>query len=129
MNPRFSDKHDETDTCVGFHAVHIEQLNPGNTVIRCYGIEIFIIILSNSQKFGQSHVWLDIGLEYNNSCTFVDFKGTADRLNYIHALPAACTFTGCNYTPAFFKKSKKHAIKIMLEPDLFISCSIKWEKI
>ena len=48
--------HDEADTRVGFHVVHVEQLNPGNIVVRCNGTDILILILSNIQKFSQSHV-------------------------------------------------------------------------
>ena len=33
MNPRFFNTSDEADTCVGFHAVHAEQLNPGNIAL------------------------------------------------------------------------------------------------
>ena len=56
MNPRFFDTRDEAYTHIPFHAVHIEQLKPGNTVIRCYDIDIPIIMLSNIQKFKQSNV-------------------------------------------------------------------------
>ena len=57
MNPRFSDTRDEANTHVAFHAVHVEQLNPGNTVIRCNDTDILIIMPSNIQKFSQSYVW------------------------------------------------------------------------
>ena len=90
-------------------------------------MDILIIMLSNIQKFSQSHVWLDMGLDYNNSRNLIDVKGTADKLKYIQALPGVCTFTGCDYTPAFFKKGKKHPTEIMLKSDLFINRSIKWE--
>ena len=113
--------HDEADTRVAFHAVHVEQLNPGNIVIRCNDTDIFIIMLLNIQKFSQSHVWVDMGLDYNNSCTFIDDKGTADKLNFIQALPGVYAFTGCDYTPAFFRKGKKRPIEIMLKSVLFIS--------
>ena len=66
VNPRFSDTRDEANTHVAFHTVHVEQLNPGNTVIRRNDTTILIIMLSNIQKFSQSHVWLDTGLDYNN---------------------------------------------------------------
>ena len=78
--------HDEADTCVAFHAVHVEQLIPGNIVIRCNDTDI-LIMLSKIQKFSQSHVWLDMGLDYNNSRTFINVKGTPDKLNFIQALP------------------------------------------
>ena len=119
MNPRFSNTRDEANIHVAFHAVHIEQLNPGNTVIRCYDIEILIIMLSNIQKFSQSHVWLDMGLDYNNSRTLIDVRGTADKLNYIKALPEICTSTGCDCIPAFLKKGRKCSNEIILKSDLF----------
>ena len=43
--------YDEADTHVAFHAVHVEQLNPGNIVIRCNDTDILIIMLSNIQEF------------------------------------------------------------------------------
>ena len=48
--------HDEADTRVTFHVVHVEQLNPDNIVVRCNDTDILIIILSNIQEFSQSHV-------------------------------------------------------------------------
>ena len=107
MNPRFFDTRDEAYTRIAFHVVHIEQLNPDNNAIRCYDIDIPIIMLSNKQ----SNVWLDMGLDYNNSRTFIDVKGTADKLNYIQALSGVGTFTGCDYTSAFLKKVKSVQLK------------------
>ena len=51
----------------------------------------------------------------------MDVKGTADKLNFIQALSGIYAFTGCDYTPAFFRKGKKHAIEIMLKSVLFIN--------
>ena len=116
--------HDEADTRVAFHAVHVEQLNPGNIVIRCNDTDILIIMLSNIQKFSQSHVWFDMGLDYN-SRIFIDVKGTADKLNFIQALPGIYAFIGCDYTHAFFRKGKKRRIEIMLKSVLFINTSNK----
>ena len=115
MNPRFFDTRDEANICVAFHSVHIEQLNSDNTFIRCYDIKTLIILLFNIQKFSQSSVWLDMGLDYNNSRTFIYVKETADKQNYIRALPGICTFT---------KTSDWNNIK----SDIFINRSIKWEK-
>ena len=120
--------HDEADIRVAFDVVHVEQLNPGNIVIRCNDTDILIIMLSNILKFNQSHVWLDMGLHCNNSLTFIDVKGTADKLNYIQALPEVYAFTGCDYTPAFFRKGKERPIEIMLKSVYLSILSLKWEK-
>ena len=34
-------------------------------------------------------------------------SGITDKMNSIQALPWICIFTGCNYTPTFFKNGKK----------------------
>ena len=73
------------------------------------------------RNLAKPHVWLDMVLDYNNSHTFNDVKGTADKLNYIQALPGIYTFTGWDHTPAFSRKGKKHPIEIMLKSDLFIN--------
>ena len=65
-------------------------------------------MLSNIQKFSQ-----------NNSRTFINVKGTVDKLNSIQALPGVYIFTGCDYLPAFFRKDKKHTTETMLKSDLF----------
>ena len=57
----------------------------------------------------------------HNSCTFIDVKGTAEKLNYIQALPGAYAFTGYDNTPPFFRKGKKRPIEIMLKSDLIIN--------
>ena len=65
--------HDEADIHFSFHAVHVEHMNPGNTVIKCNDTDILIIMYSNIQKFRQS-VWLHTGLDYNNSLTFHQYQ-------------------------------------------------------
>ena len=97
-------------------------MSPDNIVIRCNDTDILIIMLSNIQKFSQNHLWLDMGLDYNNSRrTFIDVEGTAGKLNFIQALPEIYVFTGCDYTHAFFRKGKKRRIEIMLKSVLFIN--------
>ena len=51
----------------------------------------------------------------------MDVKGTADKLNFIQALSGIYAFTGCDYTPAFFRKGKKRPIEIMLKSVLLIN--------
>ena len=45
--------HDKANARVASRAVYVEQLNPGNTVIRRNDTDILIIMLSNIQKFSQ----------------------------------------------------------------------------
>ena len=50
--------------------------------------------------------------DYSNPRTFIVIKVAAEKLNYIQALPGVYAFTGCDYTPAFFRKGKKRPIEI-----------------
>ena len=69
-----------------------------------------------------------MGLDYSNSRTCIDVKGTADKLSFIRALPGIYAFTGCDYTPAFLRKGKKRSIEIMLKSVLFINTFNKMEE-
>ena len=82
-------------------------------------------MLFNIRKFSQSHVWLDMGLDYNNLHNFINFKGTAYKLNCIKALPGVYAFAGCDYTSAFPRKGKKWPVEIILKLDLFINVLIR----
>ena len=113
--------HDEADTRVAFHARHVERFDPGNTVIRCNDTDIFTIMLVNHEHFQASRVWLDVGLDYNNSRKFIDVKATAAKISYVKALPGIYGISGLDFIPAFLRKGKKKPIKVMLKKDKFIA--------
>ena len=112
--------HEEADTRVAFHTGHIDQLNPGNTIIRCNDTDILIIMLANIEKFSQTHLWLDMGLDYNNSRTHIDVNQSAENIDFLKALPGVYAYTGCDYVPAFFRKGKKRPVEIMLKSTKYI---------
>ena len=45
----------------------------------------------------------------------IDVKATAEKMDYLKALPGIYSFTGCDYTPAFFRKGKKRPFNIMIK--------------
>ena len=98
--------HDEADTRVVLHSLHVDVDDPGNTVGRCNDTDILIIMMSNIHLFENSSVWLDAGLDYNNSRHYVHIKATARNVRYVKALPGIYAFTGCDYTPAFLQKER-----------------------
>jgi hypothetical protein len=113
--------HDEADTRVAFHALHTEVENPGNIVIRCNDNDVLVIMLSNIHKFKQSRLWLDLGLDYNNSRHYVDLKLTADNLtHFITALAGIYNLSGNDYIPCFYKKGKARPVKLMLSSEEYI---------
>ena len=58
--------HLEPDTRVAFHAFHADSVHPGDIVVRGNDTDILIILKCNADKFS-SNIWLDTGLDYNNS--------------------------------------------------------------
>ena len=82
------------DTRVAFHSLHVDVNDQGNTVIRCNDTDILIIMMSSIHLFENSSVWLDVGLDYNNSRHYVDIKATARNVGYVRALPGIYAFTG-----------------------------------
>ena len=114
--------HDEADTRVAFHALHADENDPGDIVIRCNDTDVLIIMLTNVHKFQHRKVWLDIGLGHNNTRSFIDVKATAENLQpYVQALAGIYSFTGNDYIPSFYRKGKKRPIEIMVKSEEFIS--------
>ena len=111
--------YDEADTRVAFHSLHVDVNDQGNTVIRCNDTDILIIMMSSIYLFENSSVWLDVGLDYNNSRHYVDIKATARNVGYVRALPGIYAFTGCDYTPAFLRKGNKQPIEIMIKNKVY----------
>ena len=112
--------HDEADTRVAFHAYHAEKFDPGNTVIRCNDTNILVIMLSNIHHFVSSSVWLDVGLEHNNSRKYINLKETARNCNYVKALPGVYAISGLDFIPAWARKGKKKPVKVMLTNKKFV---------
>ena len=107
--------HDEADTRVAFHAHHASQNGSKNIVVRCNDTDILIILLMNSLYFQNCHVWIDIGLDSDNSRRYIDITNGSKKLDYLYALPGVNTITGCDYIPAFFSKGKMKAIQLIKE--------------
>ena len=117
--------HEEADTRVAFHALHADQFDPGNTVIRCNDTDIKVIMLANAHKFMNSHVWLDVGLDHNNSRHYIDIKGTAENLTaknakILRALPGIYGFSGLDFIPSFMRKGKKKPFELMLKNETYL---------
>ena len=113
--PELHGAHDEADTRVVFHAMHAEAQGPGSTVVRCNDTDILVIFLANIHKFTETSIWLDAGLDHDCSRVMIDVKATAEKMDYLKALPGIYAFTGCDYTPAFFRKGKKRPFNLMIK--------------
>ena len=62
----------ESNTRVMFHAKYADTKVPGIVIIRGNETDIFIVLLANVQMLSQSHLWLDRGLDCDNTLNYVD---------------------------------------------------------
>ena len=96
--------HVERDTRVMFHTKHAGLIGPGNIVVRGNDTDIAITFLCNVKKLENSHLWYDIGVNYNNIHKHIDITKLAKNMKIIKALPTIYAFTGNDYTSLFFRK-------------------------
>ena len=57
----------------------------------------------NSQHFQNCHVWIDIGLDSDNSRRYIDITNGSKKLDYLYALPGVYIITGSRLYPSIFQ--------------------------
>ena len=110
----------EADTRVVFHAFHADSVNPGNIVVRGNDTDMLVILTCNADKFS-SNIWLDTGLDYNNSRRFINIRSLCQSLSYSHSIPGIYAFTGIDYMPSFYGKCKGRPTKLMKSHTRFLN--------
>ena len=64
--------HDEADTRIAFHLWHINEYNPGNTIVRGNDTDLAIVMCANVQLFNNIHVWFDVGVDSLDTRRYID---------------------------------------------------------
>ena len=122
--PELFRDHLEGDTRLMSHAKHADTKGPGNIIIRGNDNDMFIILLAIVQKLSQSHLWFDTGLEFDNSCNYVDIPKLFKELDYVKALPGIYAYTGIDYSPAFYRKGKVRLPLLMTKNQNFVDAFV-----
>ena len=112
--------HDEADTRIAFHIYHASQNGSENIIVRCNDTDILVILLANCQYFSGSHVWMDVGFDSDNSRRYININNACENINFVSSLVGVYAISGCDYIPAFHRKGKKKAIKLLRENSQFI---------
>ena len=117
-------QHEEADTRIVLHIKHAcEQIVlPRSIVVRCIDTDVLIILLFHTENI-EGFVWMDVGLDRNNTRRYVDvtkFSGELGR-EMCSALPAIHAFTGCDYTSAFLRKGKSRPVDIVERSPRFMN--------
>ena len=118
--PELFGDHFEGDTRVMFYAKHADIKGPGNNIIRGNNTDIFIILLTNIQKFSQSYLWFDRGLDSDNSRNYVNISKLFKELYYVKDLPGTYAYTGIDYLHAFHRKGKVRPLLLITKKQKFV---------
>ena len=70
--PALAGKHEEADTRVAFHTKYAITKGSQSVTVRVNDTDILVILLSSCQFFGDSSVFMDVGVGSNNSRRFID---------------------------------------------------------
>ena len=111
--------HLEADTRVCFHAMHADQDNETDIVVRGNDTDILVILLTNVDKF-KNNLWLDTGLDFNDTRKLINIKAMSESIKDVNALAGIYAFTGVDYLPSFYGKGKIKPKKIMSNEEIFV---------
>ncbi|XP_045463775.1 uncharacterized protein LOC123673332 [Harmonia axyridis] len=106
------EEHEEADSRIIYHICQINV--DGEVVIRCSDTDILIILLGNMHHLNASlKIWVNLGV--GNHERFISVNQVHEILgnSLSKALPCFHALTGCDYTPAFFRKGKLRPFKLL----------------
>lgn len=106
------EEHEEADSRIIYHICQINV--DGEVVIRCSDTDILIILLGNMHRLNASlKIWVNLGV--GNHERFISVNQVHEILgnSLSKALPCFHALTGCDYTPAFFRKGKFRPFKLL----------------
>lgn len=118
INPLFTaPRHEEADIRI-VHALH--NLDRGAKVfIKCDDTDIIVILLGNMHKLKySSKICVQFGA--SDHMRNIDVNGIHGKLkaDVCKTLPAFHAFTGCDFNPSFYRKSKKYLLKLCVNRQL-----------
>lgn len=121
--PALKSFHEEADTRIAFHLDFIAQVQEVKHIsIRSNDTDVLVILLYYmSQTDTSVNVWLDAGLNSQNTRRFININELAEKLgsDVCTALPGLHALTGCDYTASFLNKGKIKPLELMLKHDGF----------
>ena len=106
--------HEEADTRIFFHLNQVSSSR--NVVIRTADTDCLIIALGNKHMFQpEIKIWLEVGVQSNNSQRFIDVNGLHAKLGevFCKSLMGYHALTGCDYTASCCRKGKVKPLKIL----------------
>ncbi|EFX75053.1 hypothetical protein DAPPUDRAFT_108314 [Daphnia pulex] len=106
--------HEEADSRIIAHLNCISST--ANVTIRTSDTDVLAIVIGNMSKIRDGvHTWLEVGTQSKNNHRYVDINAICKSLgkSLSNAIPAFHAFTGCDYTPAFSRKTKTRPFSIL----------------
>ncbi|XP_053954504.1 uncharacterized protein LOC128860783 [Anastrepha ludens] len=103
---------EEADTKIVYHVC---KAVCENVLIKCSDTDILIIMLGNMDHLSHDelHIFMELGTGNNKRC--IDINDLSEQLgpSLCQSLPGFHALTGCDYSPAFYRKGKKRPFQIL----------------
>ena len=111
--PELCSNHMEADTKVILHVCKTASITPNNILIRASDTDIFTIMLRNIHNIQNKNNTIFMQLGNGNSTRIVNVTKIHQQLgtSVAKAMPGLHSFTGCNFTPSFYRKGKTSSLK------------------
>lgn len=110
--------HEEADTKIIYHICNTYY--DANILIKGSDTDIVIIMLGCMNKLTyNTKIWMEVGTGNNVRYLDITLLYTTVGKSVSKALPAFHAFTGCDYSPAFYRKGKNNPLKILEKSDEF----------
>lgn len=106
------EEHEEADSRIIYHICQIDV--DAEVLVRASDTDILIILLGNMDHLNASlKLWMNLGVGNHERIININeiYKILGNSLS--KALPCFHALTGCDYTPAFFRKGKLRPFKLL----------------
>ena len=106
--------HEEADSRMFFHLSTVPSTS--KVVIRTTYTDCLIIALGCKHLYNPAlKIWLEVGLQSNNTQRFIDVNGLYSQLgeDLCKSLSAYHALRGCDYTASFCRKGKVKPLKLL----------------
>ena len=120
---RYDCSHEEADTRLVHHIItfHGDE-NTRSYIVRSNDTDVLLLLVYHVAIHNTANVWMDAGLDGNNTRRYINVSSLSNALGskISSAILGLHSFTGCDYTGAFYRKGKTRALDILLKNEDYI---------
>lgn len=118
--PELYSTHEEADTRILLHAIHLARLH-SRVIVRCDDTDVLVLLIyyCGEGMFGDTKVYMNAGhcTKATNRQRFIPINSITDEIGQdaSRCLPASHALSGCDTTSSFFKIGKRTAYSKLMQ--------------